>query len=653
MEKSLIDKISVSQEIDLGLIEVPQTLSATFNGLVYSGEVIVANKWNPELVTPLTNGCRFRIVVLLDSNEIEWTHIQEKLLAVCVINTSYEESKRNALVELDSKCGNLNGTTDDGYRRWKIVWPMGGDPALVDKIFHGDRPCLWFERLGSMLLAFNYPKLPLKLELLKEPITNIDAQILIDELFEPDTTSQTLEEFGPALGLSEVANPSIFDPSSCEVFRLIEEELDNDNHSVGWQNLTRKMISDYGLTNNLANLFILSYVFFKIPRTELVLLPGHELMFKHGERFNGDRITFEIIPTIDWGHNFDNTFRLLRLEQQITLRGSVPYVSLIIPEVKKFKFMEHEAIDANIIDDKLKELRSRLSLAIETMKSLFDVTGVCSSEHLMESIGNLYVLAHAKTFSEVYYEARRIFGNPIELSKAFNVLESALTAGRYIPELEPIVLFLRRSEVYQTNKPLHLQWNKLKGKVSPAQILSKGWSWWEVKKDFYDFKRSYLAAYHEHHNAYQMKMRGMIIETDQYQILLDLLKQLNRINQLEDKGYNLDRGLSIVKKNMKICGDRIEGVVPEGSAVCTICELGLDDNFPTIEMEQLSRELEQVLKEQVEEVHFRLTNRDLQERSRSGIEKSIMQTLKGDFWILAETLDDEMISYINNLIEGS
>ena len=50
MEKSLIDKISVSQEIDLGLIEVPQTLSATFNGLVYSGEVIVANKWNPELV---------------------------------------------------------------------------------------------------------------------------------------------------------------------------------------------------------------------------------------------------------------------------------------------------------------------------------------------------------------------------------------------------------------------------------------------------------------------------------------------------------------------------------------------------------------------------------------------------------------------------
>ena len=118
MEKSLIDKISVSQEIDLGLIEVPQTLSATFNGLVYSGEVIVSNKWNPELVTPLTNGCRFRIVVLLDSNEIEWTHIQEKLLAVCVINTSYEESKRNALVELDPKCGNFYETTDNGYRPW-------------------------------------------------------------------------------------------------------------------------------------------------------------------------------------------------------------------------------------------------------------------------------------------------------------------------------------------------------------------------------------------------------------------------------------------------------------------------------------------------------------------------------------------------------
>ena len=145
----------------------------------------------------------------------------------------------------------------------------------------------------------------------------------------------------------------------------------------------------------------------------------------------------------------------------------------------------------------------------------------------------------------------------------------------------------------------------------------------------------------------------MIIETDQYQIRLDLLKQLNWIHRLEDKGYNLDRGLSIVKKNIKICSDGIGGIVPEGSAVCANCELVLDDKFPSIEMKQLSRELEQILREQVAEVHFLLSNRDLQGRARSGIEKSVMQTLSGELGTLAETLDDEMISYINNLIEGS
>ena len=86
-----------------------------------------------------------------------------------------------------------------------------------------------------------------------------------------------------------------------------------------------------------------------------------------------------------------------------------------------------------------------------------------------------------------------------------------------------------------------------------------------------------------------------------------------------------------------------------------MCQLrvGLDDKFPSIEMKQLYRELEQVLREQVAEVHFLLSNRDLQGRVRSGIEKSVMQTLSGDLGTLAETLDDEMISYINELIEGS
>ena len=83
MEKTLIDRISAGQGINLGLIGVPQALSATFNGLVYSGEVVVSNKWNRDLVAPHTNSCRFRIVVLRDGNEIEWAHIQEKFLAVC------------------------------------------------------------------------------------------------------------------------------------------------------------------------------------------------------------------------------------------------------------------------------------------------------------------------------------------------------------------------------------------------------------------------------------------------------------------------------------------------------------------------------------------------------------------------------------------
>ena len=653
MGKTLIDRISDGQGINLGLIGVPQALSTTFNGLVYSGEVVVSNKWDRELVAPLTNSCRFRIVVLRDGNEIEWAHIQEKFLAVCVMNTSYEESQSNALVELDSKCGNLYGTTDNGYRRWEIFWPMGSDPDLVNKIFHGEQPGLWFERLAGMLLAFNYPRLPLQLELLKEPITDIDAQILIDELFAPDTTNQTLEEFGPALGLSAATNPSIFDPSSCEVFGLIEKELANENHSVGWENLTRKMILDHGLTNNLANLFILSFVVYKNPPMELILVPGHDLTFNHGEPFSGDRITSEIIPTIDWGHDLNNSFSLLRHEQPITLCGSIPYVSLVIPEAKKFKFIQSGGIDNKIVDEKLAKLKECLPFAIQTMKSLLDVSGVCTSDHLVESLHNLQILAQARNFSDIYYEARRMFGNPIELAKAMNVLESSKNISGYLPELNQMILFLSRSEVNQTNEPLFIQWNRLKGRVSTGQILSKGWSWREAQKDFDDFRRSYLDVYHEHHKGYQVYLRKIIIETDRYQVGLDLLKQLNRINQLENRGYNLDRGLSIVKKNIKICSDRIEGIVPEGDAVCINCELVLDDKFPSIEMKQLYRELEQVLREQVAEVHFLLSNRDLQGIARSGIEKSVMQTLSGDLGTLAETLDDEMISYINELIEGS
>ncbi len=653
MEKSLIDRISVGSTIHLSLMRVPQTLLVTYKGLVYSGEIIVTDKWDSRLVLPFANGCRFRIVVVRDGNEFDWSGVQENFLVVCVMKGSYQESQSSTVQQLVLNHGNECGRTHRDSRIWKIFWPMDVDTALVAKIFHGDQPALWFERVAGTLLEFNYPYLPVQLELLKEPITDIDAQILIDELFESEETSQTLKAFGPALGLSKAENPSIFDPSDCRVFSLIERELDNDNYSVGWHDLTRKMIWDHGLTNNLANLFILSFVVYKNPQMELMLLPDHDLTFKHGEPFSGDRITSEIIPTIDWGHDLNNTFRLLRYEQPITLSGSIPYVSLVIPEVKKFEFIQHDVIENKIIDEKLTKLKGSLPLAIQTMKSLLDVTGVYTSEHLVESLHNLKILAQARDFSEIYHEARRIFGNPLELSKALNILESAKNIGGYLPELNRMIRFLSRSEVNQTNEPLFIQWNRLKVEVSPGQILSKGWSWREAQKDFSDFKRSYLAFYHRHHKGYQVYLRQMIIETDRYQIRLDLLKQLNWIHRLEDKGYNLDRGLSIVKKNIKICSDGIEGIVPEGSAVCVNCELVLDDKFPSIEMKQLSRELEQILREQVAEVHFLLSNRDLQGRARSGIEKSVMQTLSGELGTLAETLDDEMISYINNLIEGS
>jgi len=651
--KSLIDKINDFTIIHLGLMDVPQPLSVTYKGLLYSGEIIVADKWDSELALEITNGCHFRLVVVRDGNEFEGTQIQGNSMAVCFMERSYQDPQLSAVVQADPDYVNESDTTAKDEGGWQIFWPMEVEPTLAAKIFYGDNPSLWLERIASILIEWNYPYLPVQLELLKEPITDIDAQILIDELFESGKTNQTLKVFGPALGLSRAYNPSIFDPSSCRVFSLIERELDNENHDVGWEYLTKKMIWGHGLTHNLAKLFILSFVFYKNPRMELALLPGHDLTFKCGEPFNGDKITFEIIPTIDWRHDLNNTFRLLRYEQRITFNGSIPYVSLIIPQSKKFKFMQQGVVDNNIIEEGLAKLKECLPLAIQTMKSLLDVTGVYRSGHLVESLSNLKLLAQARDFSEIYHEARRTFGNPIELSKALVVLESAKNINRHIPELNRMIQFLTRSEVDQTSESLYIQWNKLIEEVSPGKILSKSWSWWEVQKDFSDFKGIYLIAYHRHHKGYQTQIREMIIETDRYQIQLDLLKRFNGIHQLETRGYNLDRGLSIVKKNIKICSDSIEGIVPEGGAVCANCELVLTDKFPTIEMKQLSKELEEILRDQIGELHFLLLNRSLQERPRSGIEKSVMQTLSGDLWTLAETLDDEMISYINNLIEGA
>ena len=307
----------------------PAAFSHEHQGVSYPGEVLRAGKWSPEWGHPLEGEVYFRIVLLQQRRGGLRPVIQDPRIALCLPAaglsrrrgrlagemSATRETQAVYLTQRDTEADLIRRTLQrrlEGLEeqllgeesvRYSEGEVMTGDDRQPDpaQLFAGLDPTVWFSRLAGWLLAQAYPALPLIEAEMPRPIDPGDAVAVYRAIFaQPGASPDALEQFGPGLGLSGTASPTVFDPSLCRILELVRSRLSPQAGTFQWAEVHRYLAHQVGLTGPLATPFLLVYLYGERPELAVDLSPTHQLALADNRPLLGNRFTPDLIPALMW-----------------------------------------------------------------------------------------------------------------------------------------------------------------------------------------------------------------------------------------------------------------------------------------------------------------------------------------------------------------
>ena len=294
-------------------------------GIEYPGEVARADTWSPRLGHLLSGEVYFRVALLRQRRGGLEPVIQDPRIAVCLpavgqyrrrsrlateISTTREtqavylaqpnteaelirQTLRRRLDELEEQ---LLGEDSVRYSEGQVIAGIGLAPQ-PEIIFAGMDPNAWFYRLAGWLLSQAYPKLPLELGGLSEPIDGEGAANAFAAYFgQHHVPPDVMEQLGPALGLTGKDNQE----NSGPVFDLIRTRISQQSEPFALADLHRYLAHEIGLTGPLATMFLLVYLHRHRPHFAIELQPSHRVALLDGRPLLIGQITPDLIPALRW-----------------------------------------------------------------------------------------------------------------------------------------------------------------------------------------------------------------------------------------------------------------------------------------------------------------------------------------------------------------
>ena len=178
-------------------------------------------------------------------------------------------------------------------------------------IFAEEDPESWANNLSSALLDQSFSSLPFDYDDLPFVITNDVILAVFRMLFQANVdTAGVAETSAPALGLARRESPAVFDGRECRVIAIIQQELESRGGEMPVPAMLAILTDGFGLTRQLATLFLLAFV--RQAHAEISLAAGHNVESRRGGRFLSDNITSDLIPELSFSHLLGEPLGTLR-----------------------------------------------------------------------------------------------------------------------------------------------------------------------------------------------------------------------------------------------------------------------------------------------------------------------------------------------------
>ena len=521
-------------------------------------------------------------------------------------------------------------------------------------------PSRGFESLPGPPLSWAFPTLPIEPSLLPKPLTPEEIPLIYDAMFASRVEERSaLADYGPGLGLSKPEAPLAVDTSDCRVFLQIRGELESHDGELSWQEVHPALAHSSGLTRPLASLYLLGFVAFGHPETELNLVPGHSLRFRDSRPVRGNRLTREFLGLLPWQGDDDSLAQSvlsLRLPQeQISWNDALQYISLLCqglteaeegsPDVSK---QEKELVEA------LGDLAGDAGQAVEILDSLNAAMPSSYEQEVHFSLQSLWEVCQGDDFRKVYASARGVYTNPEHLSQGLDRLRALLHLGDSLEEIVGAFAYLETADVAAGYQQLSFDRVALLEEMSLPVLLATAQGWSTVRAQIREYQPRYRRAYLEHHARYQLEASRLWALLEDSRTKVHALGLLNSIPELgEPVGLGLVQRRTDLERKTKRCAVSPEDMAIDMGPRCANCRMALGESPPTHELDLYLRDLDRALTEQNQRLSRMVVDRVLHDRVDRRLDNSLKIVQASDTSALSNTLDDELAGYIRQLLQSS
>ena len=666
--------------LSLTLKDVSQPFWCRHLGIVYSGEVIVADRWDGEWGSPLEGRESFRIVLLQARQSVRLDAVKDARIAVCSpasnLRRSLEEmgretrSVREGLARYGPPYSRQRTAVDSvlerreqelrdqwtalasrQYRQGRILSQAAAE--LIDplKVFQEAEPESWCRSLASGLLAFASPTLQILQDLLPRPVLSADGPAVLRAVFEENEAfGAIIEELGPGLGLSTQGSPRTLDPAGCPVFRVIEGLLEAGGGAVSWESVLGSLSHAYGLTRPLAQMFLISFLFRGGPEVELLLHPSHGLRLVSGQNFVSDRVVRELTPLVDWPEELAGRVEGLGAPTPISWLGTLPYIFLLAPELERLQ-EQNPAEGEELLQRSLTRLSERLEGCQETVRELEAFLPNPNSEEVAAGLSRLRDLCGSGAAAEVYQRARRDFGSPGRLTHRLEMLDNIEGLRALLDDLNLAAVYLDASEAAPGLDQISLHRIGLLAQLTLPNLVGSGAAATSFLAQFDRYRTDYSRAYRAHHRDYHRGLPPLVLRLEDAQLQLAALAHLDLIPELgAPEAGGLQPQFAELKGTIKPCGQSPEQLPLDLEARCPTCLIRLGQPVPETEVDLLLRRLEHALLAKSQALSRELTGRILEGRAGRRLDDFLKMVQASDLSALANTLDGDMAQFIRRLV---
>ena len=585
----------------------PRPWSASHMGLQYPGEVIVASRWNDVWGQELTDASYFRIVLLTSRQRSFNAVLRDARIVVCTPAQDVLHQRRDMDTELKSIAearglytvgrqpddSALRSTLDRreaelrgefledcsrSYMAGQIRNTVNVDQEAT-RIFASPDPALWLHGLAGVILARVYPTLPIDPVNFPRPLLEADMQTIFDMFLVDDSQVSGQEDimsFAVGLGLTRKTDPSALDPRDCAVFELIRQELQHKGPRIPVPDITRLLGHSYGLPLPLVALFLLAFVKYSHPETELDLAPDSPLMTIQGGPFMGDRLTQSLVGQVRWHEDMGSFLTWLHLPESPTWNTALPFIRAIYPEATMATPHDVSREEAVLLS-RLRELKERAQRAIEDILTIMEEKDAIDIEGRLHA---LVVLGESADFEQFYRGVRQDFRRPGSLDSERQLPAQVLHLKAIFPEMAAVRSYLNEMTFGPNEGVLSLDHQTLAYETSPVHILHDALLWPGIKGRFEHLRQTCSELYKRHHGQYRKEASALWARLQHALPVMEALEQFNSIPELGTPvGEGLLSQFEQLNTSLKMCPASEQDVALADHPMCSYCGLRWSPKF--------------------------------------------------------------------------